>query len=181
MLLNTEQSIVIVVDVQARLLPGVHENEKLVKNCSWLVKLAHLLKVPVLGSEQYPQGLGHTEENLRNLVGAENIVGKTHFSCIDAPEFAQRFHALKRRQVVICGMESQACVLQSALRLLEEGLSVHVAADAISARDTRDTEIALKRMEQAGVTLVTREMVGFEWIRRSDAEAFKAFSKEFLR
>ena len=181
MLLDASKSILLVIDVQARLLPGVQHKDELVNNCNWLIRLAGLADVPVLGSEQYPDGLGHTEESLRTLVGEENIVGKHHFSCIDDPEFKAAFERQDRRQVVLCGMESQACVLQSTLRLLEKGLDVHVVVDAISARHDLDTEIALRRMEQAGAKLVTREMVGFEWIRRSDSVLFKTYSKDFLR
>lgn len=181
MLLDSKQSILVVVDVQARLLPGVQDNDTLVKHCDWLVRLAQLAEVPVIGSEQYPQGLGHTEESLQARIGEANLYGKTTFSCIDNEGFAARFEQEGRQQVVLCGMESQACVLQSALRLKETGAEVFVVADAISARNHRDTEITLRRLEQAGVTLVTREMVGFEWIRRSDAPAFKTFSKDFLR
>ncbi|MGO1708526.1 MAG: hydrolase [Oleiphilaceae bacterium] len=181
MLMDQENSIVAVIDVQARLLSGVHENEKLVSNCSWLVRLAGLMNVPVVGSEQYPDGLGHTEEGLRELVGPNNIYGKDFFACIDDPGFEKAFQAHGRKQVILCGMESQACVMQSAIRLLEEGFDVFVVADAISARNPYDTEVALRRMEQAGARIVTKEMVGFEWIRRSDAAQFKAFSKEFLR
>lgn len=181
MLMDKEKSIVAVIDVQARLLGGVHEADKLVSGCSWLVRLAGLMDVPVVGSEQYPDGLGPTEEGLRELVGPANIYGKTYFSCIDDPGFAKAFQAHDRKQVVLCGMESQACVMQSVVRLLEKGLDVFVVADAISARNSYDTEIALRRMEQAGARIVTKEMVGFEWMRRSDAAQFKAFSKEFLR
>ncbi|MGC8119919.1 hydrolase [Marinobacter sp. VGCF2001] len=181
MLLNKEKSIVTVVDVQARLLPGVHEHERLVDNCKWLVRLAQLMEVPVIGSEQYPDGLGHTEDSLRALVGPANLHAKTLFSCIDDAGFEAAFGAHDRPQVVVCGMESHACVVQSVLRMLEKGLEVFVVADAISARNPLDTEIALTRMERAGAQLVTREMVGFEWLRGSDAREFKAFSKEFLR
>ncbi|WP_222120391.1 hydrolase [Marinobacter piscensis] len=180
-MLDSEQSIVAVVDVQGKLLTGVHKSEELVKNCSWLVKLADLMKVPVIGSEQYPDGLGHTEDSLRALIGPDNIYGKHAFACIDDPEFEKAFTAHDRKQVVLCGMESQACIIQSALRLLERGLEVFVVTDAISARNPEDTNISMRRMEQAGAQLVTREMVGFEWLRRSDAPEFKAFSKEFLR
>jgi len=181
MLMEKDNSILTLVDVQARLLPGVHENERLVQNCEWLVRLAQLMEVPVIGSEQYPDGLGHTEEGLRELVRRDNLYGKTFFSCIDDPEFQKAFSSQDRRQVVLCGMESQACVMQSALRMLEKGLDVFVVADAISARNPSDTETSLRRLERAGANLVTKEMVGFEWLRRSDAAQFKSFSKDFLQ
>lgn len=181
MLLNTAESVLMVIDVQAKLLPGVQRREELVNNCRWLVRLAQLMEVPIVASEQYPQGLGPTEDALRELIGADRFHGKARFSSIDEPAFAEEFKATGRRQAVLCGMESQACVIQTALRLLEQGTQVYVVADAISARHDIDTDVALRRMEQAGVIPVTREMVGFEWLRRADAPEFKTFSKEFLR
>ncbi|MBA4503269.1 hydrolase [Marinobacterium marinum] len=181
MLLDTNKSVLVVIDVQAKLLPGVHEQQRLVDNCKWLTRLAQLMAVPVIGSEQYPQGLGHTEEGLRELIGADRLYGKAHFACIDDPDFGNAFRKLDRKQAVLCGMESHACVIQSALRLLEEGYEVFVIADSISARNPLDTEVALRRMEKEGVRLLTREMAGFEWVRSSDAPQFKAFSMEFLR
>lgn len=181
MLLDRHQSVLIVIDVQARLLPGVHEQAQLVSHCNWLTRLARLLGVPVIGSEQYPQGLGHTEDSLRAAIGADNLYGKTRFACADDEAFARVLQALKRPQLVLCGMETHACILQSALRLLEQDYQVFVVADAVSARQPFDTDIALRRMERAGVNLITREAVGFEWLRGSDDEHFRTFSREFLR
>lgn len=181
MLMNAAESVLLVIDVQAKLLPGVQRGEALVDNCRWLVRLAQLMEVPVIGSEQYPKGLGPTEDGLRELIGAERFHAKASFSSIDTPSFAEEFKAVGRRQAVICGMEAQACVVQTALRLLEQDTQVFIVADAISARQDIDTEVALRRMEQAGAVPVTREMVGFEWLQRADAPEFKTFSKEFLR
>ena len=181
MLIKSENSALLVIDVQAKLLPGVFESETLVKNCQWLVEVALLMQVPVLGSEQYPQGVGPTTESLRRLLPEGGFIGKTHFSCVDAPECNSQIEALDKEVIVICGMEAHVCVLQTALRLLEIGKTVYVVADAISARNPRDTEFALQRMRDEGVKIVTREMVGFEWIRRSDAPQFKTFSMNYLR
>ncbi|MGB0465954.1 MAG: hydrolase [Pontibacterium sp.] len=181
MLINAEKSALLVIDVQAKLLPGVFENEKLVSGCQWLMGVARLMDVPVLGSEQYPQGVGPTIETLRELLPAEDFVGKTHFSCADAPDCSRRIEALDREEIIICGMEAHVCVMQTALRLLEQGKKVYVVTDAISARNPNDTAVAIERMREEGVKMVTREMVGFEWIGRSDAPQFKDFSMKFLR
>src|SRR5690554_8059466 len=93
MMMDKENAIVAVIDVQARLLSGVHENEQLVRNCRWLVRLAGLMGVPVIGSEQYPDGLGHTEESLRELVGPDKIHGKAFFAFTDDAEFEKAFPA----------------------------------------------------------------------------------------
>ncbi len=181
MLINAEKSALLVIDVQEKLLPGVFENEKLVANCGWLMGVAELMAVPVLGSEQYPQGVGPTVAALRDRLPESDFVGKTHFSCVDAESCNQRIEALDREQIVICGMEAHVCVLQTALRLLEQGKQVFVVEDAISARNPDDTAAAIARMREEGVKMVTKEMVGFEWIGRSDAPQFKDFSMNYLR
>lgn len=181
MLIEANKSALLVIDVQAKLLPGVFENEKMVDNCKWLMGVAQLMDVPVLGSEQYPQGVGPTTPVLRDMLSDDDFVGKTHFSCADAPECSARIDALDRDQIVICGMEAHVCVMQTALRLVEQGKKVYVVIDAISARNPVDTSAAIERMREEGVKMVTREMVGFEWIGRSDAPQFKDFSMKYLR
>ncbi|EAR62704.1 hydrolase [Neptuniibacter caesariensis] len=181
MLIEADKSALLVIDVQEKLLPGVFENEKLVASCKWLMGVAKLMDIPVLGSEQYPQGVGPTVAELRELLPEEDFIGKTHFSCADAPECSARIDSLDREQIVICGMESHVCVMQSALRLQAQGKQVYVVSDAISARNPIDTTAAIERMREEGIKMVTREMVGFEWIGRSDAPQFKDFSMNFLR
>ena len=181
MLIEANKSALLVIDVQERLLPGVYENEKLVSNCKWLMEVAQLVDVPMLGSEQYPQGVGPTIGTLRDMLPADDFIAKTHFSCADSPECSQRIDAMGREQIVICGMEAHVCVLQSALRLQAQGKQVFVVSDAISARNPDDTAAAIARMREEGVKMVTREMVGFEWLARSDAPQFKEFSMKSLR
>lgn len=179
-MINKEESSLILIDVQARLLPGIYEADKLVSKCDALVELAQALSIPVYATEQYPDGVGPTVEQLQTRVGADEFVGKTFFSCVSAPEFAGKLDEIKE-QVIICGMEAHACVLQSALEFNSMGKQVFVVSDAISARQPEDTKCALSRMKAEGIKIVTSEMVGFEWLRRSDAEGFKLFSKRFLR
>ncbi len=181
MMLEKDNSCLMVIDVQSRLLPGIHESEKLVQYCDSLVELAQALNIPVYGTEQYPEGVGPTADGLRERVGEGQFTGKTFFSCVDAPQFADKLASITQDQVVICGMEAHACVLQSALGFKAMGKEVFVVADAISSRNPVDTELAIARMREEGIKIVTREMVGFEWLRRSDAEGFKLFSMKFLR
>lgn len=180
-MLEKEKSCLLVIDVQTRLLPGVHQSDKLVERCTALVELANALDIPVLGSEQYPEGVGPMQPVLQEQIGVENITGKTFFSCVDAPQFESRLAGLTQPQVVICGMETHACVLQSALSFKAQGKEVYVVADAVSARNPQDTELAIARMREEGVKVVSAEMVGFEWLRRSDTAGFKLFSKRFLQ
>ncbi len=162
MLLDARRSALLIIDVQKKLLPGVHEQAQLVAGCRWLMGVARLLEVPTLASEQYPQGVGPTVAALRELLDDSAVVAKTHFSCADAPDCLAAIEALEREQIVIAGMEAHVCVLQTALRLQQAGKQVYVVEDAISARNPNDTRVAIERMARRGIEIVTREMVGFE-------------------
>lgn len=181
MLINVDQSCLLLIDVQERLMSGIHESEQLTDNCRWMMKVAQLLNVPVMASEQYPRGLGHTVSALRELVADDQVKEKLSFSCADDSDCLSMINQQSREQVIIIGMEAHVCVLQTAMRLVEEGKQVFVVADAISSRSPQDIELAIERMRAAGVHIVSREMVGFEWLRGSDAEQFKTFSMEFLK
>ena len=181
MLINSDHACLLVVDIQEKLAPGIHQPEKLIENCRWLIKAAQLCEIPVMASEQYPRGVGPTVEPLRELIPQDCIEEKLIFSCADSTECLKLIEQQDRKQIVIVGMESHVCVLQTALRLNELGKDVFVVADAISSRDPNDIELAIARMSKAGVHIVSREMVAFEWLRGSGAPQFKTFSKEFLQ
>lgn len=181
MLITKENSALLVIDVQTKLLGPIFESEMLVNNCSWLIRLAQLLDVPVLATEQYPQGVGHTVDELRQLLDENKIIAKTIFSCADVPECMTAINALEKEQIILCGMEAHVCVMQTAIDLKNLGKKVYVAADAISSRNPRDRDLAISRMSNLGIEIISCEMAGFEWVRRSDMPHFKTFSKEFLR
>lgn len=181
MLVNVQDSALLVIDVQSRLLGGIHQSEALVQKCEALITLAQALDVPVLGSEQYPQGLGHSADPLVALLGQEAFVGKTVFSCAESAEFCERLAQTGKNSVVLCGMEAQACIIQTAFGFLAQGKTVYVVADAISARNPLETELACQRMRAAGIHIISAEMLGFEWVRDSSHPQFKLFSKRLLR
>ncbi|MBY4678328.1 hydrolase [Marinobacterium arenosum] len=181
MLIDAQRSALLLIDVQEKLLPGIHDREAFVENCRWLLDVAKLVDIPLLASEQYPQGVGPTTETLLERLPADKVFGKTHFSAVQAPEVGPQIEALDREQIVICGMEAHVCVLQTALDLRARGKQVFVVADAISSRSALDVELAIARMREEGIRIVSREMVAFEWIGRSDAKPFKAFSTGFLK
>ena len=181
-MLDISRSCLVVIDVQEKLLPTIIEQETLVKNCALLMDLAAHVKVPVLATEQYPEGVGPLAPALAERADAARTYGKTSFSCACSEPFMADLNRLSGvDQVVICGMESHACVLQSALDLAAAGKEVFVVRDAISSRNEMDTECAVDRMKRAGVNIITKEMVGFEWLRSSEHEGFRFFSKHFLR
>ncbi len=181
MLLNKDDSLLLLVDVQQKLIPFVLNHEQLMARCEWLLKLAKKLGVPVLASEQYPKGLGSMSEALRSYYSTENCIEKIHFSCMQQPEYVLRLNKLNKSQLIIIGMEAHVCVLQTAMEMKGAGYDVFIVVDAVSSRSELDMKYALKRMKQEGVHLITAEMVFFEWIRVAGTPEFKALSKEFLQ
>lgn len=179
MLLDRERSTLLVVDVQARLAPAVKDGDGVVARVGILLDAARRLGVPAIVSEQYPKGLGSTVEPLASrLEGAGvEVIAKTAFSCAREPRLAEALVAKDRRQVVLCGMETHVCVLQTALDLQERGYAVHVAADAVGSRDTARRDLGLARMRHAGCTIVDSEMVVFEWLGAAGTDEFKEVSK----
>ena len=181
MLIELAKSCLLVVDIQERLLPAIHEGERVIENTAWLMQIAQELEVPVLVSEQYPKGLGHTVPALQELAPEGALVEKIHFSCAASPACQKRLDAIDREQVVVTGVEAHVCVLQTAIGLAALGWQVFVVADAVSSRRVRDVELGLERMGAAGVHIVSREMVAFEWLHRAGTDQFRDISRRFLR
>lgn len=181
MLIHSDKSLLLVVDIQEKLLPAVDGPERLVTNCRWLLEIAQYLKVPVLGTEQYPSGIGPTVEPIRTLLPPDRILEKLHFSCASDPGFNASLDTLDPQQVILIGMEAHVCVLQTALELQRHGREVYVVADCISSRNPDDKALALERLRGDGVRIVTREMVAFEWMRRCGTDSFRHISRHYLR
>ncbi|MCX7173080.1 MAG: isochorismatase family protein [Proteobacteria bacterium] len=184
MLMNRDDSVLLVVDMQERLLPVIHEWQRLLDNVLWLVQVAQRLEVPILPVELYPQGLGQTHADIRALLPARIIVQKMHFSCVAGGMFRSDQAGMpgaERRQVVICGIESHVCVMQTALELREQGRQVFVVADAVSSRDPASKALALERMRRHEVEVVSREMVAYEWLKEAGTPLFREINRQFLR
>ncbi|MDX1512166.1 MAG: hydrolase [Gammaproteobacteria bacterium] len=180
-LLRAADSLLLIIDVQARLAPHVHERERVVDNCAWLIGVARELEVPLLVSEHYPRGIGSTVDELRKLVPAERIMRKDHFSCVSEPACRERIEASGRNQIVIGGMEAHVCVMQTAIDLQQGGKAVYLVADAVSSRTPGDATRAIERMQRNGVEVVTREMVLFEWAHRGGTEQFRQLHRKYLK
>jgi nicotinamidase-related amidase len=181
MLIDTHNSWLLIVDVQEKLIPAIHNRDAVIDHCAWLMKASDVMGVPMLVSEQYPKGLGPTVSRLRELAPENAFMEKVHFSCAASPECDARIRALGRTQVIIAGIEAHVCVLQTALDLQADNRQVFVVADAISSRDPQNVALAMARMRSAGVEIVSREMVLFEWAHKSDTAQFKQLSSTFLK
>jgi nicotinamidase-related amidase len=181
MLINVEKSCLLIVDAQERLMPAVHDGQRVIETSAWLMKIADRLGVPVLLSEQYPRGLGHTVRSLASLAPPDAVMDKVHFSCAAEPACFERIAASGREQIILTGAEAHVCVLQTALGLRAAGREVFVVADGIGSRDPSNVELALRRMGAAGAWTVSREMVAFEWLERAGTEVFREISRQYLR
>lgn len=178
-LIASDKAALMVIDVQEKLLPAIEDSEQLHARIQWLISACHTLKTPVLFTEQYPRGLGHTLPTLTQLVEQPEIVEKMHFSVMAANCLPA--HWQDYSQVIVCGMETHVCVLQTVLELIQAGKEVFVVADAVGSRTEQNRQLGLERMRDAGAHIVSREMVVFELLRHAGNEHFRTISKEFLR
>jgi nicotinamidase-related amidase len=174
--LRPENSVVVVIDIQDKLLVKIPTAAALVRNAGFLIDAAVRLDVPVRATEQYPKGLGPTTAEIARRLPA-GVSEKTAFSCCGAGTFLEELEMLQRPNAVLVGMETHVCVGQTALDLIEAGLHVFLPVDALAARTDLDHATALRRMEAAGAVLTTAEAVGFEWLRDSTHPHFKAVSR----
>ena len=181
MLIQQKESCLLLVDVQEKLTPLVHDSQTLIDNCQWLLRVADKMQVPVIVSEQYPSGLGATIPELLSVLQDYHQTEKIHFSYAADENCLWKIMGLAKEQIIICGIEAHVCVLQTALDLLLHDKQVFVVADAISAVDQYNKEVALMRMRDAGIQIVTKQMVLFEWLHQAGTEQFRAMSREFLR
>jgi nicotinamidase-related amidase len=170
-LLRAADSSLVLVDIQERLAAAMPARDTVVRAAGILIDAAARLGIPVLATEQYPQGLGPTVPELTAKLPADaKRIEKTSFSACGALPLA-------RPQVVLAGMEAHVCVLQTALELAAAGSEVFVAADAICSRAEANRENALARLDKAGVVVTNTESVLFEWLRDAAHEHFRAISK----
>jgi nicotinamidase-related amidase len=174
--LSATNSVLLVIDVQDKLLAVMPDAKALVRDVGFLLDVANLLQVPVRVTEQYPQGLGSTHADLLPRLPAVRPA-KVSFSCFGATGLADDIKQAQRDCIVVAGLETHVCVQQTVLDLFEIGFQVFVPVDAVQARFKLDSDTALRRMEQAGAILTTCEATAFEWLRGSDHPQFKVVSK----
>lgn len=173
-LLDRDRAVLVVIDVQERYRSVLHDFERMLASVLRLVQGAAALGLPVLVTEQYPQGLGHTvPELLEHLPADTHRFEKMTLSCVGEPAFMDTLTRLGRQQVILSGLETHACVNQTAHDLLAAGQQVHLPRDATSARHAADVETAWEKMRGAGVIPGTSESVLLELVRTAEAPEFK--------
>src|ERR1017187_696408 len=175
--LVADQCALLVVDIQEKLLPPIFNKDELVKNSQLLVRAANILEMPVIITTQYVKGLGPVVPEIATLVSNVRPIDKLEFGCFGCGEFRLALKSLpgNRNTVLICGMETHICVMQTALGALNEGYLVHVASDAIGSRVRWNWDIGIDRMRSAGAVISTPEMMFYELLRSSRSAAFNQF------
>ncbi len=185
-LLNSQRSILVVIDLQGKLVDMVHRSELVLAATGRLLRLAEIFAVPVVVTEQYPRGLGPTHAGILatfdGLTVPKRRVEKSAFGCCGEPAFERALGEIRpgvpagRRQLVVAGIEAHVCVMQTVIEALRWGDQVHLCWEAVSGRGAEYRQWALERMRQAGAVVTNHESVGFEWARDKDHPRFKEYS-----
>ena len=179
-IVNRSSAVLVLVDLQERLAAAMEDRAAVLDAVDKLVRASALMGVPVVVTRQYPAGLGDVEPMLRVVIEAAvaktpvTVVDKVAFDCFAEPEFAACIAQTGRRQLVIAGMESHICVVQTALSALREGHDVHVVADACCSRDALAHDVAIARLRAAGATVTVTESVLYELVGVAGTDEFRA-------
>lgn len=176
-MLDSNQTVLVVIDIQGKLSQAMYEKESLFDNFHKLIEGVQVLGIPIILTEQNPERLGKTLPEIATLLPGIQALPKFSFSCCDVAGFMEELKKLNRKQVLICGIETHVCVYQTAMDLLGSGYEVQVVADAVSSRTLSNKTIALERMRDEGVKLTSTEMVLFELLEIAQGPKFKELLK----
>lgn len=177
--LSTTDTALVVVDMQERLLPAIHEHERVIANVRLLLRAATSLELPVVMTTQYLRGLGPTHALISELAPGRAPLDKLTFSCFGSTDFKQQVAATRANSLLLCGVEAHICVLQTGLDALLAGYQVHVVTDATGSRIAANATLGHRRLEIAGAILSSAEMAIYELLRASGTPAFKALLPHF--
>jgi len=171
--LKRDDAVLLVIDVQGKLAQLMHDKAGLFKNLAIMVGGAQILSVPILVTEQYPQGMGSTIPELTGLIPDITPISKTSFSCCGEAGFTAALESLKRHQALLTGIEAHICVQQTAQDLLHSGYEVHVVGDAVSSRTAENKRVGIEKMRDAGATITSTEAALFELLKAAGGPEFK--------
>lgn len=176
-ILKKENAVLIVVDIQERLAVAMSEKDRVIANTQHLIEAARLLRLPLLVTEQYPKGLGPTVDGIKDALTEYAPIEKITFSCCGETSFLDAVSAGGKKQVILTGMETHVCVLQTCIDLLHAGYDVHVVSDAVCSRSSENYRTALEYMRDAGAVITCTETVLFQLLEKAGSDEFKAISK----
>lgn len=172
-----EDSIGLIIDMQERLYPYIHDHEQLTKNTGILIEGLKALGIEIKVTEQYTKGLGFTIEPLKGLLSDIKFIEKQAFSCCDEPRFYEDLALVSPEWVIIAGIESHVCVLQTVIDLIANGYRPVLVEDCVGSRRPNDKAMAIERMRAEGAVITTYESLLFELLRYSGTDVFKQISK----
>lgn len=177
MKLRKDDTAVLVVDYQEKLMPAMHNRDAFVSRTCVLLEGLKTLNIPMVVSEQYPKGLGSTIPEIKEVVGVAPYLPKTTFSCMDDEGIRTALETLDCSNIIICGSETHICVLQSAIDLLAMGKNVLIAEDCVGSRTEHEMQVGLRRAEEEGARISTTETILFELLGKAQGAEFKTISK----
>lgn len=177
MRITKENTVGLVIDIQERLIAAMNEKETLLKNCAILTQGLKELDIPMLVSQQYTKGLGETVPEIQSAFDAFSYFEKKDFSCFGVTEIANRLKDLKAKNIILCGIESHVCVLQTAVDLKAAGLNPIVVTDCVSSRTEANVELAKERFRYEGIMMTSYESILFELTGSASDPSFRAISK----
>jgi nicotinamidase-related amidase len=175
--LLTKECILVIIDIQEKLFPYVKEKDKILQQIKKLIQFAIIMKIPIVLTEHYPQGLGPTIKEIKTTLPGYNPIKKITFSAFRSEEFTQRIQDTKIKTLVFCGIESHICIEQTVLDGISLGFKTHIISDAISSRKEHDLQIGIHKMQQCGGIMSTTEMAIYEILERADTTEFKEVLK----
>lgn len=175
--LDREDAVLLIVDIQERLAAVMKERDKVVKNCVHLIELSKMINIPVVLTEQYPKGLGKTVPEIQSALPAYRPIEKVAFNCCGEQAFTAEIRKLNRKKLILTGMETHICVLQTATGLLQNGFTVHVVQDAVCSRTEENWRTGIEFMRDAGAAITCTETVLFQLLKVAGTEEFRKMSQ----
>jgi nicotinamidase-related amidase len=175
--LDRDEAVLVIVDIQERLASVMAERQRVVENCLHLIEAAKLMDIPVVLTEQYPRGLGPTVDEIKGALPSYSPLEKLSFDCCSEKAFTRDLASRGRKRIILTGMETHICVLQTCLGLMGSGYEVHVAGDAVCSRAKDNHHTALEMMRDAGAVITCTETALFQLLGQAGTDEFRAISK----
>ena len=174
--IDRKKTAFVLVDIQEKFVPVIKDADEVIKNSNILTKASDILKIPLIVTEQYPRGLGHTSKKI-NLPDKKIFIEKINFSCFGSKEFVKKIKELRIDSIILFGVEAHVCIFKTALDALKNNIDVYVIADAVSSRTIKNKSIAIEWMRESGAFIASTEMILFQLLDKAGTEEFKLISK----
>lgn len=176
-LLEREQTVLVLVDFQEKLVPIMAQSQRTIDNTIALIHLSGLFHLPVILTEQFPRWLGPTIPEIRECLPVYDPIPKMEFNCCEAKGFNERIETVTARSIILIGLESHICVFQTCFSLLKKGYTVHVPQDAVDSRQEENRRVGLDLMEDAGAIITSTEAVIYQILKKAGTSEFKKMMK----